>query len=497
MIKPNRYNLYVAVVLVLLGAIPVLLLLARRHVAGLRDESRTAAQGGSTAQGWARTFRLKEVSAFDLAENAWEFAEGQGAMVRRTPIQTSRCIPPSPRRRRLYGRVIFADPLVRPDPHATYQLALDESKGTGQGYDRLYFDLNQDGDLTNDKVLTPQRNPPEGAALDYATTAQQTCFENFAVPLSSGSQGQRPLEIMPRLLIWQGGYQTLSFVTTKARRGRIRLAGVKCDILLGHNRIIAGWFDHPWTALHVIPAGNKARLRWTSSDQLIALHKISGNFYQFLPTPAGDRLTVRPYAGPLGVFEAGAGGRSIEGVNVRGSLRSRDTIVPVGEIARNYHLSPIQTPVPTCQVPAGDYLPEDLTVQFGKLRVNLSNNYHSDGKRRDIMSHNRPWVYGIQVRPDKPFVLDFSNHPAVLFASPARDQRLKRGEEVSVMAVLIDPVQDFMIRHLDDTTPRQAQVSDRPDGALYRSEEDVSLAPKVTITRANGEIVAEGVMPFG
>ncbi len=495
MTRPNRYGLYVMAGLVLLAAIPVLLVLARRHVASLRGESRTAAPGGSTAQGREWTFRLKEVSAFDLTERAREFGEGQQAITHPGPDPNVKVYPRFHSQQPLYGRVSFADLFGKPDPHTIYQLALDESRGTGKGYDRLYFDLNQDGDLTNDKVLSVQRNPPKGAATNYADTTQQACFENLAIPLAFGSQGERPLEMMPRLRVSREGYKWVHFVTTQARRGRIHLAGAKYDVLLGHNHITAGWFDHPWTALRVIPVGSESRPVWIGGNQLAALHKIDGTFYRFSATPAGNKLMVRSYTGPLGVLEVGAGSRSVDIMDVQGSLRSRTMTVAVGEVGRDYRATPVVSPVQTCKLPVGDYLPEDLTVRFGKLRINLSNNYHSDGRRMDL--RNRPWVYGIHIRADQPFVLDFSNQPAVLFARPARDHRVKLGEELSVMAVLIDPVQDFMIRHLDDTAQKQEKASAGPYGPRHHYEQDVSLDPKVTIARANGEIVAEGVMPFG
>ena len=84
--------------------------------------------------------------------------------------------------------------------------------------------------------------------------------------------------------------------------------------------------------------------------------------------------------------------------------------------------------------------------------------------------------------------MNFTNKPEVMFASPAKDHRVKAGEKLSVEAVLVDPVLDAMIRGLDDTTRKMTKGG---------SERDLSLDPKVTITRSDGEIVAQGDMPFG
>ncbi len=102
------------------------------------------------------------------------------------------------------------------------------------------------------------------------------------------------------------------------------------------------------------------------------------------------------------------------------------------------------------------------------------------------------WIYGIKIREDRPFVLDFSNEPEVLFVEPTSAQRFKTGEEVKVMAVLIDPVLDIMIRRLS----KMMDTYDS-DGKKRRNQKLTSLDPKVVITRADGQKVAEGVMPFG
>jgi len=145
-----------------------------------------------------------------------------------------------------------------------------------------------------------------------------------------------------------------------------------------------------------------------------------------------------------------------------------------------------------CEVPVGDYLPEYLTLQFGRLRIALSQNYHSEGKRQS--REGRPPVYGMTVRKDRPFVMDFSDPPDVMFTSPVDHQRVRSGDTLSVTAVLVDPKLDIMIRRLDDTSRKQAKDA---DGKPLGYERSLSLDPTVIITRTSGEKVAEGVMPFG
>jgi hypothetical protein len=418
---------------------------------------------------------LKEVSAFELAGGLSSFGVGQRCPCSETPDPNVTTYPAFKSDKPLYGLATFGGDTYRTHSHLHFCFAADESRGTSQGYDRLYFDLNRDLDLTNDGVYKRLRNPPKGATQDGLARERQVCFEYVGVPLPFGAQGMRPLEVMPRLYVAEGGYGHVAFVTAKARRGHITIAGKKFTVLLGHNYSITGWFDQPWTALHLIPErGSPAH--WWGGDRLMATHKIGETLYRFSSTPAGDRLTVRPYDGPFGTFEVGAGERHLEAMAIEGSLLSQDTAVAIGDVLN----SGLQNAVQTSRLPEGDYLANFIRLDYASLRIGLSNNYHADGQPRAAV--NRPPVYGIKIHAGKPFVFDFSNPPEVLFAQPAKDQRIERGEELTVKAVLIDPVLDFMIRELD----RRSE-----------SGESVSLAPKVVIGRADGQPVAEGALPFG
>ncbi|OHB77906.1 MAG: hypothetical protein A2Z25_23185 [Planctomycetes bacterium RBG_16_55_9] len=78
-----------------------------------------------------------------------------------------------------------------------------------------------------------------------------------------------------------------------------------------------------------------------------------------------------------------------------------------------------------------------------------------------------------------------------------KNKRIRLGDNLEVKAVLIDPGLDIMIRRLNDTSQKQKKEYTTPDGQKHSYEISLSLDPKVVITRANGEKVAEGVMPFG
>jgi hypothetical protein len=178
---------------------------------------------------------------------------------------------------------------------------------------------------------------------------------------------------------------------------------------------------------------------------------------------------------------------------IYGSLESRDTVLAVGTSSDDAPGS--LAPVAECQLPVGDYIPDYVTVQLGRLQLSISQNYHSDGQRQDI--DRDAWRYGIKIRKDEPFVWDFTTPPEVMFASPAKDQTYTRGDEVSVMAVLTDPQLTIMIRGLIDTERKETKTIDLGGGRTASYDSYASLDPTVVITNSGGQQVAQGVMPFG
>jgi len=207
-----------------------------------------------------RISKLKEISAFRVDEKLLhKFVRGQLSICGEQPESEVRIYPAFKSDKPLYGSIRFAGEYGQENSGILYHFAVDESQGLGKGYDRLYFDLNRDLDLTNDKPRVSLKRPPKGATLENPHIKQQICFNCLNVNFNFGAGSRRALEIMPRLIIYNGGYTNMTFITTKAYKGHIKIAGQKYDVLLGHNYLISGWFDRPWTALHLIPNGDFSR----------------------------------------------------------------------------------------------------------------------------------------------------------------------------------------------------------------------------------------------
>lgn len=439
-----------------------------------------------TSQEEVKSFSLKEISAFDL--DIRDFKRGEYSETGKEPDPAIKALSKFKSKNPLFGKFELGKIDTEKDNAVSYYYALDESSGTGKGYDLLYFDINRDLDLSNDKPLKPMFFSPKGAAFGGNYIEKEVFFKYITFNFDVGSGVKLEREFLPHLVIQKNGDHNLFLVSKKLRTGKVEIAGERFTAYLGHSYIVGLSFDWPGTALHLIPENDPNRIpRWWGAQSIKAIHRIpdtpSGGYFRFSASPQGDQLFVRPYIGDFGVFEIGAGNRKLDKMEVSGSFYSLNANVAVGGEPEDWGG---RKHAPSCRIPEGDYYPSYISVNYGKLRIVISENYHSDGKSMDRL--DRPHVYGISIRKDKPYILDFSNKPAVMFASPSKDHRVKTGEKFKVEAVLTDPVLDIMIRGLTDTTRKKK---------TNYGERDFSLDPTVVITRSDGEIVAQGEMPFG
>ena len=268
------------------------------------------------------------------------------------------------------------------------------------------------------------------------------------------------------------------------KQGRLTIADRPFMVLLG---------ERPEREFFLYDIEKKVGPYWWGSWSLHSYHKIDGKFYEFILIEDGKKIAVRPYKGEMGTIKLGKGGRELEKVEFKGSVHQKANVAaPIGTIKER---SP--EAVTECVIPAGDYTSYIMHITYDNLDICISNNYHTNAQGQS--SSDKETVYGMQVRKDKPYVLDFSNKPMVVFDEPPKTiTTFSRGAAIQFASVLIDPELDIMIRGLDDTSVEVDRELKNSDGKVIQTiKVKKSLDPKVVITRADGEIVAEGVMPFG
>ena len=454
---------------------------------------------------------MREVSVFgknDIQQRPL-LTRGAYAECSTEPDKEVKAYPKLKSKRPLYGKFQF-DPDWSHGKSIEIHFVLDESgdasipeEKKGQEaqlspYDRLYIDLNRDLDLTNDPVLKRMKDPP-WQALPPWKVKQRAAFEYVNIDVDYGpGLGVRPFRILPWLTVDEDEGQphsTMHFVATAARQGRIHIGKHECDALLAQPYLVAGRFDLPVTALFLRPVDSNVNLEYGgfAVNMLIAVQRIDGQLYTFAATPLGDKLSVRTYRGDLGVFRVGPGGRNLKEVGFQGSLRSEAMAIALSPDRALPKQK--QETVGEYKLPVGDYLPWHLWIRYGRLRIGTYNNCRSECVQYDYLRHAP--IFAVKIRNDKPFVLDFSNEPTVIFTGPGREKTFKPGDTIKVAAELIDPVLDIRICRLVDTARKKKETIRFDDGKTATYERDLSLDPVVTITNSSGKKIAEGVMPFG
>ena len=219
-----------------------------------------------------------------------------------------------------------------------------------------------------------------------------------------------------------------------------------------------------------------------------AIREANGEFYTISASPSGDRLFVRPFSGECGVLEVSAGKRDIKELGLVGILQFKGAIFPLGEMS--YPLPAERARVAKYRLPAGDYQPLSLNVDYGRLQVTLRANYS-----RGVVAGKTPGT--IEIRKDKPYVLDFSEKAEMQFIAPPENKVFKPGDTVSLAAMLAITEKNLQVCGLNDTSKKVGEMTWMVDGKPQTAPRYASLTPDVVITNSAGKKLGGGKMPFG
>ena len=379
----------------------------------------------------------------------------------------------------IYGAVTFGYDFFTSNPGVTYAFVVDESRGNGKGYDRLYFDVNHDFDLSNDVVLKVVDERPKGID-QQAGFDVDVFFDDLELELDFGGE-DKPISVklIPRFMkMGQNDYKMVSFLNPLARKGKISVGSKEYEAMLVQNSVITGTYDKPMVGFSL----------GDPNEQLPFLSRMvceEGKFYSFAATPSGDKVTVLPYGGEFGLFDVGVGDRKVKKAEHEfGWFHTQEAMIDIGKFPKEGN---------KVKLPVGDYRALRMTVLFGKLRVGVASDISRPGSCGTAVA--KPAVFGIKIREDKPFVFDFGNKITPEFRNPAAKQRFKRDDEIKVEAALFDSVLGTLIAGLEDTTEQVGEPMKLPDGREYQRYKQ--LDPEVEIFNSSGKRVADGKMPFG
>ncbi|MBM4087858.1 MAG: hypothetical protein FJ276_00295 [Planctomycetes bacterium] len=337
-----------------------------------------------------------------------------------------------------------------------------DQAGTTRDYDVLYFDANGDRDLTNDPKVRVAKSPPKGVAALAGAGRPITVFDCVEMPQTQ--PGAAPAQYLPWLDALAPGRAYMRFISTVMRSAEIRINDRPYEIVL------AGGSS--------VPRG-RAMLRNRDSGATIpvvlnALQHLDDAYFTLSVNAEGDRVSVSPYTGEFGQLQITARDANVQKLGVAGTVYKEDM--------SQFTLGDVHAEKPPRQhrLPVGKYR-ANLTVDCGNVRSSLS-----------LAS------FGMEIRADKPFTLDFTSPPTVGFTSPAPGTKFRPGDTVMLKAMLTDASSGMMIRGLNDTTKALEQRAVRTlSGGSVSYPVYPSLVPMITITDSSGKQVAGGPMPFG
>ena len=448
----------------------------RMMLIGLILMGGTIRPGGLSAAGVAEAkaaeFKLEPFSVLEYeGPLAFRLRMGQPVMLENyAPSPEVRAYPPLESEKPMYAEAVFGGHPFGDASGESFHFVLDESGGTGSGYDRLVFDQNGDLDLTNDPVIRKDTDPPASLGIGGFPGAQ-VVFDAFEVVLNADKGEVRRQRVIPQYQGFQDQH-ILFFMAPMGRKGKVRIGSQAFSCVLTQD-VIFGGFDSLWISAYL---DDKSQ----GLDVLGCWPYIDGTFHIRSVDRAGTRLTVRPYTGPLGSFALGAPAGISGDITVgMGWIMGEGRIIDLKKCPKQGR---------EVQVPVGDYRPIQMAVDHQQTRITLGM------PAPDPSMEKITAPASVKVRETGAVAFRFPRFKHVQFKCANGRARFKPGDEIKIEASISDLETNLVLNGLEDMTKKE-QTLKLPDGTDY--ERYASIDPRIVITNAKGERVAQGKMPFG
>ncbi len=426
---------------------------------------------------------------------------GPTASLRTQPAKEVKGYPKLSSKQPLYGSITFDRGPGEPGPATMVYFVLDESGTENAGekaakpdaakpaadnppksrYDRLYFNVDRNLDLTSDAAVSPIKDLPDGLARLLAGPQTTIVFNTVRIPLDEDPKAKGAVvSVLPMIVLYgktyEGNAGRMVLMAASARKGELRLGKRAYSALLVPRNGMSGRMDHANTQLLLSPVdGRKPAPSDPGMNVLGAIRAADGEFYRLSATPSGDRLTVRALGGERGVFELSVGDKEIKPLGVAGILAWKDSMLPLGEIGERAATAKYRLPV-------GDYRPSLLMADCGNLRISLRDDYTLTTGTASKRAGS------IEVRKNKPYVLDLATRPEVHFQAPCEGETFKPGDQIRLAAVLRFPHNGLLIGGLEDMSKKTGETKwTAEDGTQMTSPQYSSLVPTVVITDSSGK----------
>lgn len=204
---------------------------------------------------------------------------------------------------------------------------LDESKGTGKGYDTAYVDVDRNWDLSDDKPIT------------FATpkSYRQIYTDEFSMPLRQREDGGKVSEraVQARLTIYGDGSNYIQATVTRkgAWKGTVDSSKgkIECAVIDTSCNGISGEAEQfkddgnpsnegDYIFFDTNGAGGVIPYPYGSHGAMLyRVTKVGSKFYNITVNNLGDKVTIAPYTGEMGTL-------LVRGTNIQGLKASADSL---------------------------------------------------------------------------------------------------------------------------------------------------------------------------
>jgi hypothetical protein len=337
---------------------------------------------------------------------------------------------------------------------------LDESKGTGKGFDLAYIDANRNRDLTDDKPVSLRVRSQSG----YLTT------DHVTVQARQGKDGgatSNPVQVSVRAWIVGKSIRWCNLDRKGAWKGAIESGKgkVECAVVDVNSDGIYG-APAAWDAedgglsrgdalfVDASGAGHVSADYWSGHKfDLYRVTRIGSKFYSVTINETGNRVKIEPYSGPMGKL-------SVRGTDINGARAEADSISVYGAQGA-YEFQGVKGEA--VSVPAGEYRANDCQL----------NVISKDGRK-----------LAINCTCDKP-VLVTADGSAAIDISGKISARLNPGDKELGWKPGATASLEWVIKISDKTTISQVGRS----SSAYK--------PTVKFIDAKGRVVAETKGEYG
>ena len=215
----------------------------------------------------------------------------------------------------LYGQVVFRTSLDASPGAREYCFVLDATGADASKYDVLYFDANQDQDLTNDAKLVIAEKPPKGLSPAGITGDAVRIFD--CLELKGSQREGRTERFLPWLTMQNRPQPYMIFLSTVVRTGKIRIGQQSYEVLLGSRSQGRG-------ATVWLKSENATSSVSSKSVTLDTLQQVGDEFFTMSVDAPGEQLTVSPYRGEYGQLSIKTGENAPQKAGIAAILYKQD-----------------------------------------------------------------------------------------------------------------------------------------------------------------------------